>query len=131
MKRLNEIYYQQLGTRIFDDPDAVVELKITDAQKTQVAKVREENQAAMRDLFQGGGGFNEETRAKVEEARKKGDEKLMAVLTADQTKKLEELKGKPFAMPENARGRGGFGGFGGGEGGRGRGRGGNNPPPNP
>ena len=46
--------------------------------------------------------------------------------------KLEELKGKPIAMPENSfgRGRGGPGG-GGGEGGRGR-RGGNNPPnPNP
>ena len=140
MKRLNEIYYQQLGTGIFENATAVAELKITDDQKAKVAEIRTANQessrAAMQELFAGGaggGGLSDEQRTKLADMRKKNDDKLLAVLTADQTKKLEELKGKPFAMPENAfgRGRGGPGGGGppgGAPGGR---RGGNNNPPNP
>jgi len=145
MKRLNEIYYQQLGASVVDDPDVVAELKITDDQKKKFTTVRTENQEAMRtamqEIFQGGnrgaggGGFQmtDEQRAKMTEARKKNDDKIFAVLTEEQRKKLDELKGKAFAMPEGAlRGRGGFGG-GGAPGGApgGRGRGGNNPNPNP
>jgi Spy/CpxP family protein refolding chaperone len=105
MKRLNEIYIQQLGTRALDDEDVATELKITAEQKTQVAKVREESQAQMRELFTAGaGGDREAARAKFTEARKASDEKILAVLTADQKAKLEELKGKPFELPEGARG---------------------------
>ncbi len=140
MKRLNEIYYQQLGERVVDDPDIVAALKITPEQKEKFAAVREENQAAMRtmmqELFAGGnrgeGGrgfqFTEEQRTKLADARKKNEEKLFAVLTDAQRKQLDELKGKPFDMPEQTFGRG-RGGPGGGAGGRGRG--GDNPRPNP
>jgi Spy/CpxP family protein refolding chaperone len=113
MKRLNEIYIQQLGTRALDDADVAEELKITDEQKASIAKVREESQAQMRELFTAGagGGDREANRAKFAEARKATDDKILAVLTADQKAKLEELKGKPFEMPENAgRGPGGPGG---------------------
>jgi Spy/CpxP family protein refolding chaperone len=112
MKRLNEIYIQQLGTRAFEDVDVVAELKITDEQKASLAKVREESRAQMSELFAGGAGGDREARqAKLAEARKATEEKTLAVLTADQKTKFEELKGKPFEMPENAgRGPGGPGG---------------------
>jgi hypothetical protein len=119
-------------------------LKITDDQKKKATEVTTANREAITALMtelRGGAGnaggrgnftpLTEEQQAKVTEARKKNDEKLMAILTADQTKKLEELKGKPFTMPENAFGRGG-GGRGGAPGGapggnRGKAGGNNNP----
>jgi len=111
MKRLNEIYIQQLGTRALDDEDVAGELKITAEQKTSIAKVREESQAKMRELFTAGaGGDREAARTKMAEMRKASDEKILAVLTADQKAKLEELKGKPFELPEGARGGGTPGG---------------------
>lgn len=111
-----------------------------------VKKVREvdaESAAAMRDLFPGpgaggqgggrqGGGFGnfdrermEEMREKMQEARKEAEEKMLALLTADQKQKLEELKGEKFDFPEiRGFGFGGQGGFGGGQGGGGGRRGG-------
>jgi Spy/CpxP family protein refolding chaperone len=104
MKRLNEIYIQQLGTRAFDDAEIAGELKITDEQKASIAKIREESQAAMRELFAGGGGDREAAREKFTAARKETDDKIVAVLTAGQKAQWEEMKGKPFEMPEGARG---------------------------
>jgi Spy/CpxP family protein refolding chaperone len=108
MKRLTEIYVQQLGTGALEDAEIAEELKISDEQKASIAKIREESRAQMRELFTGGGGDREAAQAKFAEARKATDEKLLAVLTADQKAKLDELKGKPFEMPEGAlRGPGG------------------------
>jgi len=134
LKRLNEIFIQQNGVNALQDDDIAKELGISDAQKAKLTEVRQANQQAMgeqmRTLFQGGGGGGDRdaARAKMEEIRKTNDAKLLAVLSPDQQKKFEEMKGKPFAMPEGA-GRGGPGGPGGQGGNRGRGnRGGNNNP---
>ena len=102
MKRLNEIYIQQLGTRAIDDEDVAKELSITDEQKKSLAKIREESQTQMRELFTAGGDDREAARTKFAELRKATDDKILAVLTADQKAKLEELKGKPFELPEGA-----------------------------
>jgi Spy/CpxP family protein refolding chaperone len=136
-----------LGVNVVDDPDVVAELKITEDQKKKFAEVRTANQESMRTLMQeifqpaaggagneggqrGRGGFGqmtEEQTAKMTAARKANDEKILAVLTAEQKTKLDEMKGKAFAMPENAgRGRGGPGGAPGAGGAPGRARGGNN-----
>ncbi len=50
-------------------------------------------------------------REQMEKARKETEEKMAAVLTDAQKKKLEELKGAKFEFPER-----GFGGPGGGQG---------------
>lgn len=67
----------------------------------------------------GRGGFDpaafEEIRKKMEEAGKKTEADVLAVLTADQKKKYDALKGKPFELE-----RRGFGGPGGGRQGGGR-----------
>lgn len=111
LKRLNEIYIQQAGIAALQDTDVSEKLKITDDQKEKLAKVREENQTAMREAFGGGGaggGDREAMRTKMAELRKQNEEKTLAVLTEDQKKQFEEMKGKKFDMPENAA-RGGFG----------------------
>ena len=120
IKRLNEIYIQQVGTGALADEEIAKELGISDAQRAKLAEIRQQNQeaffAAMRERFQngggGGGGDREAAQARTDEMRKANDAKLLAVLSADQQKKFEEMKGKPFAMPEGA-GRGGPGGPGG------------------
>src|SRR5262245_26717840 len=123
LKRLNEIFVQVNGVAALQDEEIAKELGISDAQKAKLTEVRAANQEAigamMRELFQGGGGGGDRdaNRAKIDEARKAGDAKVLAVLTADQQKKFEVMKGKAFAMPEGA----GRGGFGGGGGNRGRG----------
>jgi Spy/CpxP family protein refolding chaperone len=114
LKRLNEIYVQVLGVRALQDADVANELKITDKQKKDMeeaqAAARESMGAEMRELFQS--GDREKIQAKMAELRKKSDEKVLAVLTAQQKKKFEEMKGKPFELPEGAL-RGAFGGPGG------------------
>jgi hypothetical protein len=119
MKRLSEIYVQLAGIGALQDEDVAKELGINDSQKTKLADVQRQNQesfgAAMREMFQGGGGGDREAnRVKMEELRKANDAKVLAVLSSDQQKKFEAMKGKAFAMPENAfRGPGGPGGPGG------------------
>jgi hypothetical protein len=120
VKRLNELFVQQNGVGALQDEEIAKELGISEAQKAKLAEVREANEAASRSLigqlFQGGGrGGDENTRAKLAEMRQVNDGKLLAVLTSDQQKKFEAMKGKPFEMPEDA-----FR-FGGGRGGRGGG----------
>jgi hypothetical protein len=108
IKRLNEIFLQQAGIAALQDEDTAAELGISETQKARLAEVRQANDdarsALMRELFQGGGGGGDRdaNRAKFEAAQKSGEAKLLAVLTPDQQKKFEALKGKPFAMPENA-----------------------------
>jgi len=111
IKRLREIYIRQLGVAALNDEDVAKDLGISDEQKTKLTKVREEQGAAMREAFgaAGGGGDREAARTKMTELRKSSEEKTLAVLTEDQKKKFEELKGKKFDMPENA-GRGAGGG---------------------
>lgn len=84
-------------------------LSDADREKIQeaVGKTREE---AFRQGRPGGeGGFDpEQMRARMEEARKKADEAARAVMTDEQKKALEELKGAKFEFPESLRAGGGF-----------------------
>jgi hypothetical protein len=113
-KRLNEIYVQQNGLNALQDEDIAKDLNISEAQKAKLAEVRDANRTAMFEQMRGGGGApgggggdREAFFARMQEYRKQADAKLLAVLTPDQQKKFEAMKGKPFEMPEN---RGGFGG---------------------
>jgi hypothetical protein len=117
IKRLNEIFVQVNGVSALQDEEIAKELGISEAQKAKLAEVRQANDEASRSQGREAfAGLDDAARgAKFAEMRKESDAKLLAVLTPDQQKKLEAMKGKPFAMPEGT-GRG----FGGG-GNRGRG----------
>jgi Spy/CpxP family protein refolding chaperone len=123
IERLTQIFIQVAGVEALRDEEVAKELGISEAQSAKLAEVRRANQEEigpqMRELFGGGEGDREANRAKFDQLRKAGDLKVLALLTPDQKKKFEEMKGKSFKMPEGA-GRGGFGGRGGPGGERGR-----------
>ncbi len=129
MDRLDEIALQVRGVQALSDDEVAGKLKITDAQKKELDKVREDLQTKMRDqmreLFASG------DRDKMQEAfgtaRKEMEDGILAVLSKDQQAEFEKMKGDPFEMPEGfgrggfgSRGGGGFGGPGGGRPGGGR-----------
>ena len=120
LERLQEINIQLQGIAALRNPEVAKELKITDAQKKELEEVQagmmEKMREGMRELFTGGGG-REGMREKIQKMRDDMEGDVLDVLTSDQKKKFEEMKGEKFEMPEGAFGRGGRGG--GEQGGRG------------
>jgi hypothetical protein len=111
IQRLNEIFIQQAGATALFDEDVAQQLAINDGQKAKLTEARQANEETRREQFREAFQLDENARrAKFEEIRKASDAKLIAVLTPDQQKKFEAMKGKPFAMPENAFRFGGPGG---------------------
>jgi Spy/CpxP family protein refolding chaperone len=96
MKRLKQITWQTQGAQAFQDPEVQKSLKLTDEQKDKIKAINEDSGKQMRELFQG--GFNEETRKKMQDLRKETLDKCSAVLTADQKKSWQEMTGKPFEV---------------------------------
>lgn len=121
VKRLNQIFVQVQGVNALTDSQIASELKITDEQREKINAVRQENQQAIvEQLRELGQASAEDRRAKLAEFREESDKKVLAVLTEDQRKQFEEMKGEAFAEVESLRrGGAGFGGFG--AGGRGPG----------
>ncbi len=98
--RLKQIERQQdVARTLTTDEDAIKELKLTDEQKTKIKDLVEENQKEMRGLRGGGkGGFNKETIEKMQTLRKELKEKILKVLTEDQTKTWTAMTGKAFEV---------------------------------
>lgn len=138
--RLNQIVFQLKSGNLLEmlksDEPVKKALGVTEdqvAKLDEAAKAAEEAQQKMRDemqdSFRGGGERPDFTaiRTKMETLRKQNDERVMAVLTDDQKKKIEDMKGEKFDLDPRVLsrgGRGGQGGPGGAQGGRGGQRGG-------
>jgi len=126
LERLQQINIQLQGIAALQNAEVAKELKITEAQKKELEEVRaglmEKMRDGMRELFSS--GSREGIREKMEKMRDDMEGDVLAVLTSDQKKKFEEMKGEKFEMPEGSRGQGGRGGFGGRGGGEQGGRGG-------
>ena len=138
-KRLDQISFQaKLGfatVQTLTSDELKSKLSLTDEQ---VAKLEDAGKAAiaeMQAMFQGlrggggggGGGGFEQMQEKMTAARAKSVETAMAILTAEQAKTIDELKGQKFEIDMRAlmggrggpqgrgdRGRGSDGGSGGG-----------------
>ena len=120
-KRLKEITLQVRGVAALSDAEVATALALTTDQKDQIKKVIEDGDRARNDLRQNAGdGDREALREKGQTIRQETEQKALAVLTADQKTKLEDMKGKKFEI-DPALLRGGRGGFGGGGGGARRG----------
>ena len=110
-ERLKQISIQVRGTSALADPAVAEELGLTEDQKQKIRQVGEE----MRASFQGGN--REGGRERFEAMRKEAEEKTLAVLTAEQKTKLEQMKGEAFELDRSQLfGRRGPGGPGGGPG---------------
>ncbi|MCC9603408.1 hypothetical protein LOC67_22900 [Stieleria sp. JC731] len=125
LERLQQIEVQTMGIRALQIDRVATALKLSDADKKKIEETiqsgTQDMMSSMREMFQS--GDREGIREKMESARKELEDKVMGNLTSEQKKEFEELKGKPFEMPERGGfgrgGRGGPGGQQGGPGGRG------------
>jgi len=104
LKRLNEIHIQALERfsgmygALRYGPGVPEALNISDELKGKIQDVQDEYQKQVGELFKGGfkkGGF-EETRKKMEEARKNASDKILGLLSDTQKAKFNELKGAEF-----------------------------------
>ena len=148
-KRLDQIALQlKLSTTVvatLKSDDLKAKLTLSDEQIAKLDEAEKAAAAEMTKMFEemraagggggGGGGGNpgagggpgagfQQMQEKMTAARTKATESAMAVLSDDQKKTLDELKGAKFELDMRALmgGRGGFGGPGGGQGGQGGGR---------
>ncbi len=125
LERLEQIRIQLMGIRALEDPEVAEKLNITDAQKEKIRQVQEQAREKMREAFQGmrgGQGQRPDPQAMREQftkLREQIEKDVLAVLTPEQKKKFEELKGEPFELDRSAL----FGGRGPGQGQQGPGQG--------
>lgn len=94
LTRVNQIALQQQGARALASEKVADGVKLSAEQKEKVKGIMEEYNTALRAAFQG--GFNDETRKKMEELRKSTDEKLTGLLSAEQKATWTKLQGEPF-----------------------------------
>ena len=106
LKRLKQIQIQVQGSAALTNPDVATELKISDDQRKQLIELGTEFGRKQRELFTGGGSFQENA-GKMRELATERDNKALALLNAEQKEKFTALKGSPFDTAQI-----GFGGAG-------------------
>ena len=113
--RLQQINWQNMGTRAFADAEIVKSLTITKEQQDKLKGVNDEFDKKRGELFAGGRGGGPEMFEKMQEMNKERDAKLTEAMTPAQLEKFAMLKGKEFdvAQLRPQFGRGGPGGGGG------------------
>jgi Spy/CpxP family protein refolding chaperone len=125
LKRLKEIRLQQRlagtatsGPAVYADAEFQAGLKLTDDQKTRIKEIVEgynkDRAQLMQNTGAGGPGGFDDLRKKQEGLARQAAARAGKVLTAEQKKTLDELKGKEFdvTLLTPAPGPGGPGGFG-------------------
>lgn len=103
-KRFKQLELQQQGgSALLNNKEVAEALKITDEQKTKLEQIQQQGmqelQALPRPDFSGGQPDPAEMQkfmAKMTEARKAINDKMLATLTAAQQAKWKELTGEPF-----------------------------------
>jgi hypothetical protein len=94
LKRLEEIWIQNIGGVALADDKIAKKVGLTGDQKSQVEKLVDEAGTSVSDLM--AAPPSPENGKKIGEVRAKCGKKLEALLTDDQRKTFQELKGKPF-----------------------------------
>ena len=105
--RLHQIQHQVQGAQAFSDEHVQTRLKLTDAQKTEIAAINTEAREKMRSIFQDAGGDREAAMAKTTELRKETLAKIESKLTDEQKTAYKELLGAPFKFEPRPGGGGG------------------------
>jgi hypothetical protein len=136
VKRLHQLENQQAGLGMFNKPDVVTALKLTDEQKEKITALNRELGNDRRELFGGGGGgggrrpgaggaaggggfrLDPEVTKKLEALQKEALAGAVKTLSDEQKTTYKDLTGESFEFPPGlamggAFGFGGGGGFGG------------------
>jgi Spy/CpxP family protein refolding chaperone len=94
--RLRQIAWQEMGGRALLLPPVAKELNLTEEQKQQLAAIGKETHEQAKKLFGDGAARTEETKAKFAEVRKTASDRMLAVLSAEQSAQWKVLLGAPF-----------------------------------
>jgi hypothetical protein len=101
MKRFKQIMLQQSvrmqGPAVFNDSEIQKSLKLTDEQKDKIKTINADLNKDREELFKDGQA-GPETFQKMGAMSKEAMDKAAKILTADQKKTLDELKGEPFEI---------------------------------
>jgi hypothetical protein len=103
--RLKQIRYQVQSPWVFNSPEVVSALSLTDEEKDKIETIAKETGESMRGLFQGGADFDK-ARKEAVKLRDVAVEKVLAVLTSEQQGKWKEMTGEPFKGEIEFPGRG-------------------------
>ncbi len=95
VKRLKQLYVQFNGGNALAYPLVAKALVITDEQKAKIKKTQEENQKQVMELFQSGGG-PQDNRKDLEKLQTELKSNLEKLLTDDQKAKFKEMQGAKF-----------------------------------
>jgi len=98
LHRLHQINHQVQGAQAFTDEHVQTHLKLTDAQKSDIASIVQASATEMREIGQGFQSDPEGTRTKMTEHRKATLAKIEAKLTDEQKTTYKELLGAPFEI---------------------------------
>jgi Spy/CpxP family protein refolding chaperone len=96
MKRLKQIEMQQAGVRNFANEETVQALKLTDAQKDKIKRIVDDLEKGPQEAFKAAG----RDPRKMENLRKDAEDKVNAILNAEQKKAYRDLLGEPFLKIE-------------------------------
>jgi len=97
-KRLKEIQNQQMGVGLLQQEESQKALSLTDDQKDKIKTIQEDMMKEVREMMQGGGGFDPENMKKMQGLRKEAMSNAMKVLNEKQQASVKEMLGKPFEM---------------------------------
>jgi Spy/CpxP family protein refolding chaperone len=98
--RLTQIELQQRGpSGALADKDIAKKLSVTEEQAAKVKTIMADMQAESREIMQSAGDDRAAAMQKVTALRKETNDKVMALMTADQKKTWGEMTGEPFTVP--------------------------------
>jgi len=105
--RLHQIHYQVQGAQAFTDEHVQNKLKLTDAQKSEIAAINTEAREKRQAIFHDSQGDREAAMAKSNELGKETLAKVEAKLTDEQKTAYKEMLGAPFEIKHEHRPGGG------------------------
>ncbi len=115
--RLKEIQLQMQGPAGLANKETADALKLSDDQVEQIKQINETMQTDIRDTFQASGQVDfADVQKETERLRKDGNDKMLAVLTAEQKAAFDKMQGAKIDIAAGGFGGpfgGGFGRFGG------------------
>lgn len=103
-KRLNEIWLQQVGGMALADDATAKALGLSDKQKADAEKMLQATADEMQDVFMSG-GHDPDTQKAAQAVTKRGGDRMLGLLTEDQKKAFEKMKGEPIKKPEGKDGQ--------------------------
>ena len=104
-ERLDGIAIQVIGPQLLDaDRRVAKKLKLSDEQQQKISGLVTDQREKIREFFTG--GPRDGLREKMQELQQETNDQILAVLSAEQKKQWEAMKGEPFELERRGPGGG-------------------------